>query len=96
MNKQNLILSNAEELENIEKIFEDLVSFIELSNDAQILVKMSDITAFLTKSFTDLDLMNKNQIQQKGEIFLDQNFKPLSLNVRKALEIVKKFEMQWP
>lgn len=91
-----MILSNVEELENIEKIFEDLVQFIELSNDAQILLKMSDVTGFLTKSFTDLDLMNKNQIQQKGEIFLDQNFKPLSLNVRKALEIVKKFEMQWP
>jgi hypothetical protein len=29
-----LILSNAEELENIERIFEDLVNFIELSNDA--------------------------------------------------------------
>ncbi len=27
---------------------------------------------------------------------MDPNFKPLSLNVRKALEIVKKFEMQWP
>ena len=57
---------------------------------------MGDITAFLGKSFTDLDLMTKNQTQQKGEIFLDHNFKPLSLNVRKALEIVKKFEMQWP
>jgi hypothetical protein len=30
-------LSNAEEMENIEKIFEELVQFIEISNDAQIL-----------------------------------------------------------
>jgi len=34
LNKQNLILSNAEEMENIEKIFEELVQFIEISNDA--------------------------------------------------------------
>lgn len=34
LNKQNLILANAEELENIEKIFEELVQFIEISNDA--------------------------------------------------------------
>ena len=27
---------------------------------------------------------------------MDPNFKPLSLNVRKAMEIVKKFELQWP
>lgn len=33
---------------------------------------------------------------QKSEIYIDQNFKPLSLNVRKAMEIVKKFEMVWP
>ena len=60
LNKQNLILSNAEELENIEKIFEELVQFIEISNDAQILLKMGDVTTFLGKSFTDLDLLTKN------------------------------------
>ena len=60
LNKQNLILSNAEELENIEKIFEELVQFIEISNDAQILMKMTDVTSFLGKSFTDLDILTKN------------------------------------
>ncbi len=57
---------------------------------------MSEISTFLTKGFTDLDLLNKNQVAQKGDIRIDPNFKPLSLNVRKALEIVKKFELQWP
>jgi len=57
---------------------------------------MSDVTSFLGKSFTDLDILTKNQVAQKGDIYLDPNFKPLSLNVRKALEIVKKFEMHWP
>lgn len=57
---------------------------------------MSDVSTFLSKSFTDLDLLNKNQLAQKGDIRVDPNFKPLSLNVRKALEIVKKFELQWP
>ena len=48
------------------------------------------------KSFTDLDTITKNQVTQKSEIFIDQSFKPLSLNIRKAMEIVKKFEMMWP
>jgi hypothetical protein len=61
-----------------------------------ILQKISDITTFLHKSFTDLDLITKNQVSQKGEIYIDSNFKPLSLNVKKAMEIVKKFEMVWP
>lgn len=37
MNKQELIDANAAELKNIEKIFEELVQFVEVSNDAQIL-----------------------------------------------------------
>ncbi len=35
-------------------------------------------------------------MQQKGEIYIDTNFRPLSFNVRKALDVVKKFEMAWP
>mmetsp|Transcript_42495 Transcript_42495/g.40743 ORF Transcript_42495/g.40743 Transcript_42495/m.40743 type:complete len:662 (+) Transcript_42495:374-2359(+) len=94
--KQNLIAVNSEEVVNIEGIFDELVQFLESSNDAQVLQKISEITTFLYKSFTDLDLITKNQVTQKGEIYIDTNFKPLSLNVRKAMEIVKKFEMIWP
>lgn len=58
--------------------------------------KISDVTSFLHKSFSDLDLVTKNQINQKSEIYIESNFKPLSLNVKKALDVVKKFEMIWP
>ena len=58
-------------MENIEKIFEELVQFIEISNDAQILQKISDVTTFLHKSFTDLDIITKNQVTQKSEIYID-------------------------
>jgi hypothetical protein len=34
MNKHDLVAHNAEELRNIETIFEELVQFIEMSNDA--------------------------------------------------------------
>lgn len=40
MNKQELIDTNAGELKNIEKIFDELVQFVEVSNDAQILEKV--------------------------------------------------------
>jgi len=96
MNKQDLISSNADELKNIEKIFEELVEYIEVSNDAQILQKIQDVTSFLHKSFGDLDFITKNQVNQKSDIYIEQTFKPLSLNVKKALEVVKKFEMVWP
>ena len=47
------------------------MQFIEISNDAQILQKISDITTFLHKSFTDLDIITKNQVTQKSEIYID-------------------------
>lgn len=37
MNKQDLITSNAGEVHNIEYIFDELVQFLEISNDPQIL-----------------------------------------------------------
>jgi hypothetical protein len=45
------------------------------------------------KSFTDLDIITKNMIAQKSEIYIHPSFKPLTLNVKKALDIVSKFEM---
>jgi hypothetical protein len=45
------------------------------------------------KSFTDLDIITKNMISQKSEIYIHPSFKPLTLNVKKALDIVNKFEM---
>ena len=71
MNKHDLITHNAEELRNIETIFEELVQFIEMSNDAQILHKIADVTSFLHKSFSDLDVISKNQNVQREEIYID-------------------------
>ena len=49
------------------------------------------MTAFMHKSFTDLDIITKNQIAQKSEIYIYPTVRPLTLNVRKAIEIVNKF-----
>lgn len=57
---------------------------------------MQDVTTFLHKSFSDLDTVTRTQIAQKGEIYLEETYKPLSLNVKKALDVVQKFEMVWP
>jgi hypothetical protein len=96
ISKQNQVRQDTEEIASIELILKELKQFTETNNDAQILQKIHDITTFLHKSFTDLDIITKKQISQKSEIFIDPNFKPLSLNVKKALDIVKKFEMVLP
>lgn len=93
MTKMSLINSNLEEIKNIERIFEELLQFIDNNIDSKILQKANDVTTFLHKSFTDLDIITKNQIAQKSEIYIHPSFKPLTLNVKKAIEIVNKFEM---
>lgn len=70
--------------------------FIDNNVDSKILQKANDVTSFLHKSFTDLDIITKNQIAQKSDIYIHNSFKPLTLNVKKAIEIVGKFEMVPP
>lgn len=96
MTKMSLISSNLDEVTNIERIFKELLSFIDNNIDSKILQKANDVTTFLHKSFTDLDIITKNQIAQKSEIYIHPSFKPLTLNVKKAIEIVNKFEMVPP
>lgn len=93
MTKASLIQSNLDEIKNIERIFEELLSFIDNNIDSKILQKANDVTTFLHKSYTDLDIITKNQLSQKGDIYIHPSFKPLTLNVKKAIEIVNKFEM---
>lgn len=62
MTKASLIQSNLDEIKNIERIFEELLSFIDTNVDSKILQKANDVTTFLHKSFTDLDIITKNQI----------------------------------
>ena len=60
--KMTLIATNFEEIQNIQKIFDELLQFIDNSPDAKILQKATDMTTFMHKSFADLDLITKNQI----------------------------------
>ena len=68
-----------------------MLKFVDNSPDAKILQKATDMTTFMHKSFADLDQITKNQITQKAEIYVHPSFRPLTLNVRKAIEIVNKF-----
>ena len=62
LTKMSMIASNFEEITNIQRIFDELLTFIDNNNDAKILQKATDMTTFMHKSFTDLDVITKNQI----------------------------------
>ncbi len=50
-----MIDQNAEEVQNIEIIYDELMKFIEKNNDAKILTKINDISSFISKSIEDLE-----------------------------------------
>lgn len=55
-------MANLDEISNIEKVFDQLLNFIDSNVDAKILQRANDITTFMHKSFTDLDIITKNMI----------------------------------
>ena len=57
--KMAVISANYEEISNISRIFDELLTFIDSNADAKILQKASDMTTFMTKSFVDLDIITK-------------------------------------
>ena len=78
-----------EEIQCIEKIFIELIEFVDNNSDAQILLKVTDVTSFLHKSFTDLENITKNELQEKNDIFIMPMFRPMYLNTQKTLELIK-------
>lgn len=47
------------------------------------------MTSFLHKGFGDLDEITRRQMEQKADIYIESSFKPLTLNIKKALDVVK-------
>ena len=47
----------------IEKVFVELIEFVESSNDSQVLVKIEDISEFIKRSFEKLEKMASSSLE---------------------------------
>lgn len=45
------------------------------------------------KSFVEMEKMTKNELQQKSEIYIQPNFRPMYLNISKAVDLANALEM---
>lgn len=93
LGKNSILDQNAEEISNIEIIYDELMIFLDKNNDAKVLTKINDISSFISKSIEDLEKIAKNKAFDKSDSIIDPNLKPLNLNVEKAFEIISKFNM---
>ena len=63
--------------------------------DARILERADDLTTFMYKSVSDLDELKGQIINQKETLFVQEQFRPMILDVKKAMEYVDKFQFSY-
>lgn len=82
-----------EEISHIERVFVELIEFVDASPDAQVLLKINDVSSFMHKSFVEMEKMTKTELTMKAEIYIQPSFRPLYLDTNKAIDLVHKLEM---
>ena len=90
---QNCLDGYLEEISHIERVFVELIEFVDASPDAQVLLKINDVSSFMHKSFVEMEKMTKNELQQKAEIYIQPNFRPMYLNTSRAFDLINNLEM---
>ena len=60
---QNCLDGYLEEISHIERVFVELIEFVDASADAQVLLKINDVSSFMHKSFVEMEKMTKNELQ---------------------------------
>ncbi len=80
----------------IEKVFVELIEFIDGSSEAQLLVKVSDISEFIKRSFDKLEKMATSGITLKKDIYISDKLRPYIVDTKKSLTFVNSFEMVPP
>ena len=81
------------ELVDIRELLENLSEFVADENHTKVIKKIDEFITFLNKSYEDLERIKRSQILDRKSLFIPSSYKPLVINVRKALELISKFEM---
>ena len=93
---QNTFEDYLHETSLIEKVFVELIEFIDGSSEAQLLVKVSDVSEFIKRSFDKLEKMANSGITLKKEIYISDKLRPYIVDTKKSVSLVNTFEMVPP
>jgi hypothetical protein len=72
----------------IEKVFVELIEFVEGSNDSEVLVKIEDISEFIKRSFEKLEKMASMSLSEKQGLAIDNLLKPFIVDTKRAILMV--------
>lgn len=80
----------------IERVFVELIEFIDGANDSEVLVKVGDISEFIKRSFDKLEKICQSGLTMKDEIYISDKLSPYIVDTKQSLAIVNLFEMVPP
>lgn len=80
----------------IEKVFVELIEFVDGATDAQLLVKIVDVSEWIKHSFERLERMARDNVLYRKEIYISDKLKPFIIDTKNSLKLVNEFEMVPP
>lgn len=93
---QNSFQSFTMEIGQIERVFVELIEFIEKSSQPEMLLHIKDIGEWMRTSFDQLEHMAKVSVTMKKELYISKSLSPFIVNTSNTLDLINKFEMVPP
>jgi signal transduction histidine kinase len=73
-----------------------LIEFVDGATDAQLLVKIVDVTEFIKRSFDRLEEMARSNVTIRKKIFISNKLKPFVVDTSQSLKLVNVLELHPP
>lgn len=93
---QNAIDNTEHQTATIERVFVELIEFIDSATDSQILVKIVDVNEFVKRSFDRLEKMAVDSVQMRKQVYISSKLKPFVIDTSDSLALVNKLKMLPP
>ena len=73
-----------------------MIEFVDGATDAQLLVKIVDVTEFIKRSFDRLEEMARSNVTIRKQIFISSKLKPFVVDTSQSLKLVNVLELHPP
>ncbi len=80
----------------IEKVFVELIEFVDGCTDSQLLINVEDVGEFINRSFDKLEKLARSNVEMRKDIYISDKLRPYIIDTKNSLKLVNQFEMVPP
>ena len=80
----------------IEKVFVELIEFVDGCTDSQLLMNVEDVGEFINRSFDKLEKLARSNVEMRKDIYISDKLRPYIIDTKNSLKLVNQFEMVPP